>query len=198
MSDKQRDEQRDERLAARHQNSCLHFRGYHHTTCKAGVNWRKLVGGDAVGIAVRAPCYRDNQSIVACASCHYPTPEETAAYIADLNTYLARQHADGIIINDAHRAQNMPVSQVYVCELCDRAARHVTTSRAAMIVHWREIHALQPEQWESCTSHFLAHSDAREWSQDDTRHTMIDGRDLLLHSVRTRRRGDDAAWWGGE
>ena len=124
--------------------------------------------------------------------------ERLAARHVELNVHLVRWREDAALIGAAHRAQNMAVSQVYVCELCPRDARHVTTSRSAMIVHWTDVHQLLSDQWESALSRFEGHSDAREWSQDDTRYILRDGRNLLLRSVRIRRTGDNAAAWGGE
>lgn len=195
MRNRQERNNQQARWVAQHQNSCIHFRGYQHDTCNAGIDWRALTGGDAFGIARRAPCHRDNQSIVTCEACRYPTPEETAAYLADMDAHIARLEEDGRLISAAHRAQHMAVSQVYVCELCPRAARHVTDSRHAMIIHWQEAHALVEDQWLAASQQFVAHSDARTWSQDDTRYTLTDGRDLLLRSVRIRRTGDNAAAW---
>jgi len=37
-------------------NRCKHFTGIAHDTCKAGVNYRALVGGPDAGWAIRLPC----------------------------------------------------------------------------------------------------------------------------------------------
>lgn len=37
-------------------SECRHFNGIQHDTCKAGVNYRQLIGGDDLGWALKIPC----------------------------------------------------------------------------------------------------------------------------------------------
>lgn len=47
-----------ERRIQRTMGECVHFTGVHNETCRAGVNYRALVGGDDFGWVTRLPCLR--------------------------------------------------------------------------------------------------------------------------------------------
>lgn len=56
--------------------SCVHFTGIQNKTCKAGIAYASF---EARGFA--KPCFNRTPE-QACASCHFPTPEEVAAEVA--------------------------------------------------------------------------------------------------------------------
>jgi hypothetical protein len=172
---------------------CIHFRGIQRKTCTADVDWRALTGGDDFGIATRSPCIKDNNSTVVCALCHYPTPDEVAAHEAEMEAHLARLAEDMALIGAAHTEEH--TSLVYVCQLCERTARMVTTTPAEMITHASEAHGVDETMIKSAKGKMTAHMDARDWFQTDHAFSLPDGREFLLRSTRIRRRGADRAAW---
>lgn len=172
---------------------CVHFRGIQYPTCTADVDWRQLTGGADFGIATRMPCIKSNASTVACAQCRYPTAEEAAAHETALEAHLARAAEDMALIGAAHTDE--ATSLVYVCELCDRAARTVTATAQELAAHLTEAHGIDDPTIRSARSRMTAHMDARDWHQTDHAFTLPDGRELLLRSARYRRRGAERAVW---
>ena len=62
------------------QSKCIHFTGIQHETCKAGVNYREIVGGEDLGWAIRTPCFEDNKEcVVTCNHREFPTYAEAQA-----------------------------------------------------------------------------------------------------------------------
>ena len=181
-------------LEEQYTDSCTHFRGIQHQTCKAGVDWRALVGGDDFGIARRMPCLKDNNSTVVCEHCHFPTPEEVQARIAKLEAYMERQREDMALIGAAHEGHDGR-STAYICQLCDRAARDITRTVAEFTDHVTTAHNVSIEEIRAAKGGMAAHLDATDWFQNDDRFTLPDGRELLLRSTRTLRRGVDKAVW---
>lgn len=171
-------------------DTCIHFRGINHERCAAGVDWRALTGGDHVGIALRMPCMRGNNSTVECDYREWHTDETAARKLADFEAALARKFEDDDLINGAHRMDG-GVSQVFVCERCDRSQRFVTQSRAELLEHFRLAHKLVSADWSDATQEHIRHSDARHWFQDDYRIVAADGAALCLRSSRISRRRSD-------
>lgn len=62
---------------------CKHYNGYLEKTCKAGMDYRKLVGGPDLGWAARLPCIPDSPlrkgPIQSCSKYETYTPEEQRA-----------------------------------------------------------------------------------------------------------------------
>lgn len=175
------------------QDTCIHFRGINHERCLAGVDWRLLTGGDHVGIALRMPCMRGNNSAVECVYREWRTPEVIARAQAEQDAALARIDEDSAVIDAAHQMDG-GVSQVFVCERCDRSQRFVTQSRAELLEHFRLAHKLVSADWADATQQHIAHGDAEHWFQDDYRIVASDGAALCLRSSRMSRRGND---WRG-
>jgi len=171
---------------------CVHFRGIQHRTCRAGVDWRSVTGGPELGIALRMPCNPASGTGPGCEHCRYPTPEEQAQQEAEIDALIARGLEDNKVIAAAHRMDG-GVSQVYVCERCDRAARFTTQSRAELLVHFVSAHVMQTADWTDATQEHLCHSDARDWFQDDYRLSVQSG-PLCLYSVRMARRKGNGRW----
>jgi hypothetical protein len=72
-----------ERRIAWHTSMCAHFTGTQKQVCKAGVNYRALVGGPDFGWATRMPCTGDKgDAIVVCAQLRLTTREEAEAEVA--------------------------------------------------------------------------------------------------------------------
>jgi len=63
--------------------SCVHFHGIQHELCKAGINIRQLVGGDAFGWARRIPCLNSKICTVHCDSRKLPTREQAETAVAE-------------------------------------------------------------------------------------------------------------------
>lgn len=176
---------------------CTHFNGIGNDTCKAGVNYLELAGGEQFGMARRIPCLLSNGVDPAiCPSCHYPTPEEVAVMEAELTTHMERKRQDMALIGAAHT--DAAHSLVYVCQLCDRATRTVTTTAADMIAHALDAHGLDEATVKTARGEMASHIDATEWFQNDDVFTLLDGREFLIRSSRTRRRGMDKAMWRDE
>lgn len=57
-------------------NRCIHFTGIGNSECKAGVNYRNLIGGPDFGWAKHLPCLKDDQSPVVCTVAKFPTEDE--------------------------------------------------------------------------------------------------------------------------
>lgn len=177
-------------------DKCVHFRGIGFKTCKAGVDWQAITGGDDFGIAKRMPCFKSNNSAAVCEFCHYITVEEAVVMEAEQAEYLRRSDEDMQLIMAAHTDE--ATSLVYVCELCDRSARTVTTTPQEAMTHAIEAHGLDGATIRTAEGSRSAHLDAANWFQNDDRFTLPDGRALLIRSRRLRRRGADRAIWQDE
>jgi hypothetical protein len=173
---------------------CIHFNGIQHATCKAGVNYLALAGGEEFGMAKRIPCIKGNGVDPAvCASCHYPTPDEVAVMEADLQSHMDAMRETMEILGAAHTDE--ATSPVYVCQLCPQGARTVTTENRALFDHLADAHQLDAATVKTATGKMSAHLDARDWYQTDYRFTLPDGRELLIRSTRIKRRGANRAAW---
>lgn len=186
-------------MAKTYDNKCIHYSGLMDETCKAGVNYRAITGGEQLGIANRIPCLRDNNSAVVCAHCHFPTPDESAAHEAEMEVYMERMREDHKVSSAAHKdtAHHGPGGQsfVYVCELCDRSARYVSATAQQASAHLQDAHGVAHADIVAACGRNIAHLDATGWSQNDDRFTLPDGREFLTRSIRTPRRGADKAIW---
>lgn len=183
------------RPAKQYGDACVHFRGFQHDTCDAGVNWRALDPEPQIGnfgVATRVPCHKTNNSSAVCDRCHYPTPEEIEQHERDMEAHMQAFRELNATTSAAHSDEQ--VSNVWVCQLCDRPARYVTTAQDDMLSHMAAVHDISLDMLKSCTGNMLAHMDAIEWSQTDTEFRDGD-RPIVIRSVRTRRRGADRAIW---
>lgn len=180
-------------------NWCVHYSGLMDKTCKKGIDYRALTGGDDFGIALRIPCLKSNESTVVCEHCHYPTEAEVQAHEAEMQAHMERMREDGEIIMAAHeKPEHMGEAGqtfVYVCELCGRATRAVFSTALQASVHLQEVHQVAHADIVAARGKMAAHYDAADWSQNDDRFFLPDGRTFLLRSVRTPRRGENKAVW---
>lgn len=70
---------------------CVHFNGIQNEACKAGVNYRAMVGGEDLGWATRIPCNGRTTGIRACCGeLRLTTREEAEAAIARADASLER------------------------------------------------------------------------------------------------------------
>lgn len=72
--------------------TCKHFTGIGDDACKAGVNYRKLVGGDDFGWALGIPCVgfaSSKRAVVECDLRECPTLDEATAYVDEAQAYIA-------------------------------------------------------------------------------------------------------------
>jgi hypothetical protein len=70
-----KEQEREKRIQKR-MNECQNFTGIQHECCKAGINYRQLVGGEDFGWARRTPCFSDRFSPVLCVKRVLHTREE--------------------------------------------------------------------------------------------------------------------------
>lgn len=181
-------------IGEQYEDWCIHFRGIQHDTCKAGIDWRALTGGEQFGIATRMPCLKGNNSSVACASCHYPTPEETQAREEEFQQHMQRQSEDMALIGSLHEGQE-GTSIVYVCQLCGRSERYTARTPTDIFRHIMVVHDLEDTDIRAATGQMASHMDATDWFQTDDKFTLLDGRELLIRSTRMKRRRADRAMW---
>jgi hypothetical protein len=78
----------DDREVGVRPGTCKHFTGFQNGTCKAGVNYRELVGGPDLGWAARLGCIKDSPlnkpPLSECAKFEEPTKEEVEAWELDI------------------------------------------------------------------------------------------------------------------
>lgn len=89
--------------------SCKHFTGIQNDTCKIGVNYLELVGGERKGIGCKIPCTGDKGcshapdiKVVPCALREFLTPEEVQAEEDMINAHMAQaliEMVEGICIH---------------------------------------------------------------------------------------------------
>lgn len=70
--------------------TCLHFNGIQNKLCEKGVNYRKLVGGEDFGMAVRTPCFKKHKSSINCDLYQDPTIEQIKEDEDSWNTAIER------------------------------------------------------------------------------------------------------------
>lgn len=187
-------ERRHRTLGEQYAGWCIHYTGIQHDTCKQGINYLQLAGGEQFGMAKRLPCLRGNEGANSCALCHYPTSEEVAAHEAEIEAYTARRRVEAMAIGALHEGQE-GASTVYLCLLCDPAAPAGFRSGREFVDHATGEHGLDTETVRTAQGQMAAHLDATTWHQTDDRFTLPDGRPLLLRSTRVPRRGADRAMW---
>lgn len=105
------------------------------------------------------------------------TEDERAAYqqrLREDNELISAHHTDA------------RVSQVFVCERCDRAARFVSTNPGATLAHFRNVHGVDASQ--ATKAGAPIHTDAKAWFSYLTTFEL-DGAPLFLHSQKQRRQG---------
>lgn len=176
---------------------CIHFNGIQHDTCKAGVNYLVLAGGEQFGMAKRIPCIKDNGVDPAvCAACHYPDATEVAAMETEVQGHMDQLRERNTILGAAHT--DAPHSLIYLCLLCPVGARTVVTDHQALLTHVVETHAVDEATVKQAKGAMAAHMDATDWYQTDDEFSLPDGRGLCIRSSRQRRRGADRAMWQDE
>ncbi len=173
-------------IAEQYAGKCVHFNGVGSKVCNAGVDYDTFPGP--------IPCLARVMDAPPCALRHFPDAGEVAAHVADMDAHMQRRREDNALIGTAH-TDGGP-STVFVCELCERAARFVTTLRPQMIFHLEEAHRVQEADIAAAKGGMVAHLDAAGWSQTDDRFTLPDGRVFLTRSTRLPRRGSNKAAWG--
>lgn len=78
---------------------CRHFNGIQNTECRAGINYRQMVGGDDFGWAARLPCFIDENSAVSCALISLRTEAEARKEVEEKDARVQvflKQLANGI------------------------------------------------------------------------------------------------------
>ncbi len=78
-------------------HSCVSFNGIQHDECKAGVNYRRLIGGPDFGWAKHLPCLNDPEA-VQCEKRAFPTLAEAETIVTEMDEATAaviRHLADG-------------------------------------------------------------------------------------------------------
>lgn len=75
--------------------TCRFFNGsWHNKTCKAGVNYRELVGGDDMGWVTRLPCHEDSEAKcgdkATCDKRQEPTDDEVAESEIEIKKHIDR------------------------------------------------------------------------------------------------------------
>jgi hypothetical protein len=105
-------------------SKCKHYNGCINTTCKAGVNYAELAGGE-LGMMNRLPCWGDTndstEEIRPCASREFPTVEEVDAEEKRVYESLTRTVRARTAITDYLKANNKPlrnVSGTIPCPIC--------------------------------------------------------------------------------
>src|ERR1051326_3435555 len=82
-----------EQLIANDLTRCVHFTGTVNETCKAGVNYRAVVGGPDLGWGTRLPCHgvfeREGVERVGCEHLHKPTLEEAERRVDESERRMA-------------------------------------------------------------------------------------------------------------
>lgn len=73
-------------LAEQIANKCEHYRGLQHDTCAAGVSHASVTDESGKGFE-RYPCFREGECL-ACDKRHFPTPEEVAKQVADIDAHM--------------------------------------------------------------------------------------------------------------
>lgn len=111
--------------------TCIHFRGTQHDQCAAGVNLRKLVGGETLGWATRLPCLRvfdaKNGERVTCDQFRAPTKEELDAFEKKFQAHsLNATRAAAAIIEHANGKRG--VSGKFPCPVCTSGTLHYAIS----------------------------------------------------------------------
>lgn len=176
-------------------DSCIHFRGIQHGTCKLDIRMYDLDPTPElgrVGIARRIPCIKDNVTIAVCAHCHYPTDAENAQHEAEMQAHMQTMREDIALIGAAHTEESTSI--VYVCELCERANRAVLTTAPDLLDHMLTAHDIEWEIVRFFKGQMSQHLDAIEWSQTDYVFTH-DGKRALIKSVRSPRTGSNRRAW---
>lgn len=167
-------------------DKCVHFNGIMNKRCDAGVSYADLVP-EMMGRVLHLPCFKDNADAVACTSCHYPTPEEVAQHEAELAAHMEAMRHRAAILKQAHTDDAR--SAVFWCQLCD--ALHTVGTDAQQ--HLKDAHGVVgPFQ-----ARMLAHLDATGWYQTDDM-LSVDGRDVLVRSIRLQRTGASKALWAAD
>lgn len=174
-------------IAEQYARKCIHFNGVMNKVCKAGVNYDAFPGP--------VPCLAWDKDAPPCAVRHFPDAGEIQAYVERMEAHMQRRREDNELIGAAHTEGR---SIVYVCELCERTARHVAHEIAEMTIHLVDTHGIEETALRAAKGGMDVHMDARDWFQTDDRFTLPDGRLFLTRSVRQPRTGSNKAAWADE
>jgi hypothetical protein len=95
-------EQQQENQIQSAMGRCVHFTGIQNATCKEGINYRELVGGENIGWAARIPCLLidADKCAVVCGSRKLPSREEAEAEFKHDNEQMSRHM---LAISAAHK-----------------------------------------------------------------------------------------------
>lgn len=109
---------------------CVHFNGTQYASCKAGVVYADVKDESQVGRG-RFPCWRDSESLP-CDQRRYPTPEEVAAEIAEIEESSNRLNiAIGACRKDAathgYKKGNGGVGKI-ACPCCTTGTLHYSVA----------------------------------------------------------------------
>ena len=115
-------------LAEQIGGSCKHFTGVQNDTCKAGVNYLALAGGNRTGYACRLPCTGDEgcswakeEKVVPCALREWWTPEEVQAQVDEIHKRTTETITARVAITDYLKANNKPLRKIggaIPCPIC--------------------------------------------------------------------------------
>jgi len=97
---------------------CKHFRGVQHELCIAGINWRKVTGGDSFGIATRMPCFKKNNSPAKCSHYVEPTQQEIDREEIEFKKLICRMEKAAPIISNWREKLPIGKSEIIKCPVC--------------------------------------------------------------------------------
>ena len=97
---------------------CFHFRGIQFDTCRAGVDWRAITGGDPIGIANRMPCFESNKSESVCAERREPTTEEVKAEDDMWQGVIDRMRLLKPVLSEWRKKEPIGKQEIIECPAC--------------------------------------------------------------------------------
>ena len=65
--------------------TCRYFNGIMNEICDKGINYRQLVGGEDFGLAMRLPCFKEEDSTGYCDLREFPSEKEGEEYEQKVN-----------------------------------------------------------------------------------------------------------------
>lgn len=127
----------------RHNNGCLF-----NATCKAGVNYRQLVGGEDLGWVMRIPCNTKNKTGIECEKLELPSGEELVELERDYSRFIEMiKLADPIAVEMKVKYAEEGGQEVVECPVC-KGRLYVSVSsynghchgscETDGCLHWRE------------------------------------------------------------
>lgn len=102
---------------------CVNYNGCgSHETCKAGVNYVALVGGDKTGLLNTLPCFERN-TIITCEHLRFPSQEELAEREKEIQQAFARMAETRTRIVDTIKERGLWKKHAtgnIACSYCDK------------------------------------------------------------------------------